>query len=325
MTSVLRHQPKLSEKAANASVAHYWETSLVGRAGGAFKAANPRIEVPLLIDGEVRIFESTVIMEYLEERWPDPPLLPRDPALRAFARITEDVCDTHYEAVNWGVGEIIWYKRASGALAHQLKAEAVRQTAILQAWLTERLGTSPWFGGATFGWADAAAAPMVNRSVHYGMGPAAGSSLSNWLARLRERPSAAATFAEFDAVAGRMGDMAGAYASGERQREYYVGLFSALALTILRPPVWVKVLGFASPVFPIDHRDHAAGVLCLLAGFSALPQPSGRQRSRPLRHADGPSDRRARRSRPVNHATARLDRCAAMVQPTRKRSSPCSN
>jgi glutathione S-transferase len=32
-----------------------------GRAGGAFKAANPRIEVPLLIDGPVRIFESTVI------------------------------------------------------------------------------------------------------------------------------------------------------------------------------------------------------------------------------------------------------------------------
>lgn len=77
-----------------------------GRAGGAFKAANPRIEVPLLIDGSMQIFESTVILEYIEERWPDPPLLPRDPAARAFARITEDVCDTDYEAVNWGFGEI---------------------------------------------------------------------------------------------------------------------------------------------------------------------------------------------------------------------------
>jgi RNA polymerase-associated protein len=44
-----------------------------------------------LIDGTVRIFESTVIMEFIEERWPDPPLLPKDPAARAFARITEDV------------------------------------------------------------------------------------------------------------------------------------------------------------------------------------------------------------------------------------------
>ena len=62
-----------------------------GRACGAFKDANPRIEVPVLIDGKVRIFESTVIMEFIEERWPDPPLLPKDPAARAVARITEDV------------------------------------------------------------------------------------------------------------------------------------------------------------------------------------------------------------------------------------------
>ena len=191
-----------------------------GRAGGAFKAANPRIEVPVLIDGSTRIFESTVILEYIEECWPDPPLLPRDPAGRAFARITEEVCDTHYEAVNWGFGEIQWYRRASGALAEKMKAEAARQTAVLQAWLTGRLGQSPWFGGETFGWADAAAAPMVNRSVYYGMGPAAGSPLSIWHARLCQRPSVAATFAEFDAVAARMGEMAGAYASGERRREY---------------------------------------------------------------------------------------------------------
>ena len=191
-----------------------------GRAGGAFKAANPRIEVPVLIDGAVQIFESTVILEYIEERWPDPPLLPGDPAARAFARITEDVCDTHYEAVNWGFGEVHWYKRASGVLADKMKTEAGRQTAVLQAWLTGRLGSSPWFGGETFGWADAAVAPMVNRSVHYGMGPASGGPLANWHARLRERPSVAATFAEFDAAATRMGDMAGAYASGQRRREY---------------------------------------------------------------------------------------------------------
>ena len=191
-----------------------------GRAGGAFKAANPRIEVPVLIDGPIVIFDSTVILEYIEERWPDPPLLPRDPARRAVARITEDVCDTHYEAVNWGFGEILWFKRATGELAEKMTAEAARQTSVLQDWLTERLGTSPWFGGETFGWADAAVAPMVNRSVYYGMGPAATSPLAAWHARLKERSSVAATFAEFEAAAARMGDMAGAYASGERRREY---------------------------------------------------------------------------------------------------------
>lgn len=65
-----------------------------------------------------------------------------------------------------------------------------------------------------------AAALMVNCSVHYGMGPAADSPLAIWHARLRQRPSISTTFAEFDAVAVRMGDLAGAYASGERRREY---------------------------------------------------------------------------------------------------------
>ena len=42
-----------------------------------FTAANPRGEVPvLLIDAQTAIFESTVIMEFIEERWPEPPVLP---------------------------------------------------------------------------------------------------------------------------------------------------------------------------------------------------------------------------------------------------------
>ena len=39
-----------------------------GRAGGTFKAANPRIEVPVLINGSVQIFESTVILECVNVR-----------------------------------------------------------------------------------------------------------------------------------------------------------------------------------------------------------------------------------------------------------------
>ena len=40
-----------------------------------------------------------------------------------------------------------------------------RDAAALQQWLSDRLGEADWFGGETFGWADAAMAPMVNRSV----------------------------------------------------------------------------------------------------------------------------------------------------------------
>ena len=192
-----------------------------GRRDGALAASNPRTEVPVLCpDDGAAIFDSTVILEYIEETWPQPPLLPSPPAERAAARQIEDVCDTQYEAVNWGFGELLWFRRAEGALADQLKAAALRDTRSLQAWLSERLGSSPWFGGDRFGWADAAAAPMVNRSVYYGMGPAAGTPLAQWHARLKERPSVRHTFAEFDQAAAAMAGVAELYRSGTRSRQY---------------------------------------------------------------------------------------------------------
>ena len=191
-----------------------------GSGEGPFAAANPRTEVPVLIDGDVTLFESTVILEYVEERWPEPPLLPAGPAARAFARITEEVCDTQYEAVNWGFGEVLWFRRATGDLALHLRARAAAQTGVLQDWLSQRLGTADWFGGAGFGWADAAAAPMVNRSVHYGLGPAPGTALARWHARASARASVAVTFAEFDAAAARMAEASDLYTTGGRRREY---------------------------------------------------------------------------------------------------------
>ena len=196
------------------------ETFGTGREDGPFATANPRAEVPVLIDGDLRLFESTVILEYIEERWPKPALLPRDPAARAQARLTEEVCDTQYEAVNWGFGEILWFRRATGELAERMRATAARQTAILQDWLAARLGAADWFGGDRFGWADVAVAPILNRSVHYGLGPDADSPLALWHARVRERPSVARTFAEFDAAAVKMAAAADTYTTGGRRREY---------------------------------------------------------------------------------------------------------
>ena len=191
-----------------------------GRRDTVFAVVNPRIEVPVLIDGDARIFDSTVILEYLEERFPASPLLPCDPAARAAARGIEEVCDSQYEAINWGYGEILWFRRATGELADQLRASAARDTATLQAWLTGRLGDADWFGGDHFGLADAAAAPMVNRSVYYGLGPTAGSALARWHARLNQRPAVAKTFSEFDTATAHMAVAADHYRSAGRRREY---------------------------------------------------------------------------------------------------------
>ena len=186
----------------------------------AFATANPRVEVPVLVDGELEIFDSTIILEYIEEKWPEPALLPRDPAARAKARMIEDLCDTQYEGLNWAMTELDWFKRAEGEQAEKLKAQGAHQTKQLQKWLTERLGDKDWFGGEAFGWADLCVAPLVNRSQSYGLGPEAGSPLANWLARLSKRPSVAATFEEFDAGLKTTKDFSGILKQGLLKREY---------------------------------------------------------------------------------------------------------
>ena len=47
--------------------------------------------MPALVDGEARIFDSTIILEYHEDKVPAPPLLPKDPVERADARMIEEV------------------------------------------------------------------------------------------------------------------------------------------------------------------------------------------------------------------------------------------
>ncbi|MEE2703724.1 MAG: maleylacetoacetate isomerase [Myxococcota bacterium] len=54
--------------------------------GPAYRALNPECRVPLLVDGEIRLTQALAILEYLEEKYPEPPLLPADLAGRARVR-----------------------------------------------------------------------------------------------------------------------------------------------------------------------------------------------------------------------------------------------
>jgi glutathione S-transferase len=185
-----------------------------------FKQRSPRHEVPALVDGEVHVFDSTIILEYLEDKWPTPPLLPKDPAERARVRMLEDVMDTQYEAINWGVLEIDGFKRAEGALREHLLARAAEQTAHLQAWLERELEGRSWFNGVSFGWADAAVVPHLNTSAARGNAPKPDSRLADWLARANQRPSVAACVAAVREVMKAMPDLGKLVASGLFKRQY---------------------------------------------------------------------------------------------------------
>jgi glutathione S-transferase len=135
-----------------------------------FSDASPRSEVPALIDGDTRIFDSTIILEYVDEKWPEPALLPRDPAGRARLRMIEEAMDTHYEAINWALGEVEFMKRATGTLAAQLIGTARCQCESWWGWLTRELGDAEWFGGKSFGRADLSVIPYLNGSAGFGIG-----------------------------------------------------------------------------------------------------------------------------------------------------------
>lgn len=185
-----------------------------------FGKASPRGEVPVLIDGDVSIFDSTIILEYIEERWPEPSLLPDAPADRARVRMLEDVMDTQYEPINWGLGEVRFFGRATGELADQISARAGEQVAVWHRYLESQLGDREWFNGERFGWGDLSVVPYLNGSSGFDLGPAAGTRLAAWLERANARPSVAQTAAEAQASVAGMEAAAQFLEQGLMKREY---------------------------------------------------------------------------------------------------------
>lgn len=59
---------------------------------------NPYGKVPVLTDDSTVLYESLIINEYLEEKYPNPPLLPKDPGKKAKARILIDFGMAHFDA-----------------------------------------------------------------------------------------------------------------------------------------------------------------------------------------------------------------------------------
>jgi glutathione S-transferase len=62
-----------------------------------FLKLNPNGKVPVITDGDTVLYESCIINEYLDERYPTPPLMPQDPAKKAKARILIDYGLNHLE------------------------------------------------------------------------------------------------------------------------------------------------------------------------------------------------------------------------------------
>ena len=72
--------------------------------GDAFDRLSPLRRIPVLVDGETVISDSSVICAYLDEAWPQRPLLPPTPAERARARWLEEYADSRLgDLFIWGL------------------------------------------------------------------------------------------------------------------------------------------------------------------------------------------------------------------------------
>ena len=99
-----------------------------------FSAVSPLRRVPVLIDGAVTLADSTVIWEYLEERHPEPALLPSDIVQRARARWLEEFADTRMgEVLIWrlfnqvAIRPYVWGEKTDKAVVEQTLRQDVPQ------------------------------------------------------------------------------------------------------------------------------------------------------------------------------------------------------
>jgi glutathione S-transferase len=187
--------------------------------GAEFGALNPRREVPALVDEGVTIVDSTIICEYLEERYPEPALYPKTPAGRARARMLEDRADVELEPAVWALMEIHFFGRASGELAEKLLAGAKRAIDQYLDLLESELSTAPFLTGDHFGIVDAAFLPHVAGAAMFGVkAGAARPHVVDWVKRLRARPSVQTEEAE---VRASIADGGGAAEEArQRPRQY---------------------------------------------------------------------------------------------------------
>lgn len=153
-----------------------------------FLRLNPYGKVPVIDDGGQVLFESCIINEYLDEKYPDPPLMPKDPYLRGRGRVLVDYGMNYLHEPYWALRSEIFFKKEAERNASRME-EQRRVLRELLGYLEDSLGDKPYFL-SEFSLTDIDLWPRFDRMVDYGVLPAAPlPRLNGWVERMKERPS----------------------------------------------------------------------------------------------------------------------------------------
>jgi len=194
-----------------------------------FLKLNPRGLVPVLVHDGLTVTESTVILEYIEDAFPDPPLRPASPAGRAKMRMWIKVPDeglhvacgsltyaaafapqlrANHAPQEWEARLARLPDRARAAQQRQIiemqfDAPAVKDAALLHKKVLKEmqaaLSQSSWLAGDTFSLADAAIIPYVTRLDRLGLDLmwADYPAVAAWFAAVQARPNFASAISAF--------------------------------------------------------------------------------------------------------------------------------
>lgn len=150
---------------------------------------NPYNSVPTLVDRELVLYDSRVIMEYLDERFPHPPLMPVDPVSRARSRLALYRIDQD------------WYTQVdeleSGDEKRKTKARKILRDSLTAT--AEVFAAKPFFLSDEFSLVDCAVAPVLWRLDYYGIElPAQAKAVQQYADRLFARPSLRASLSSVE-------------------------------------------------------------------------------------------------------------------------------
>lgn len=150
---------------------------------------NPRLEVPVLLDGEQVVVNSADIVAYLDYVYPERPVHPKDPAERVEARAWERLSDSTVDAITVDISLWLWAKRPDTMPDGMLEA-AREDLDGIYARLEEALGDRECIVGDALTIADLALFPHLSatRALNVPISPERFPRLTAWLERMTALP-----------------------------------------------------------------------------------------------------------------------------------------
>lgn len=124
---------------------------------------NPRNSVPTIVDRDLVLYDTRVIMDYLDERYPHPPMMPVDPVSRAQTRLALYRIESDWYSLlpDLSAAATASDDRAAGTARHRLAESLTASADVFRA--------MPFFLSAEYSVLDATVAPLLWRLPLYGI------------------------------------------------------------------------------------------------------------------------------------------------------------